>query len=395
MITDRHHFYFFGNKEISSLHVALGLISFGEGLISIFVPIYFWELGMPLWRILFFFFLNSVYFICLSFALLPLLRRLSNKIMMFISIPLAVFYFSGLGLLPEFSFLFFVLPLFLSASALLFNVGYHGNFSSVSDDDHIGREVGMRYTVSSLMQLAAPFLGGMLIAFFGFVNAFLVGTTIMVFSTLPLFLFPKRKTASQIGIKSVVRFLAHKKLYPFTLSGIGYATEKEVLRIVWPLFIFFSIGSIEQFGAVISFGLVIGALIALFSGFLSDEGRRRKVLAWSTVLYSFIWVLRPFFAGPLAVMGSHLAGRFADASLMVAWSSQYYKIARAVGDASSFILSREVLYHLSRIVFFPVLMVFAFLFSQGAFFMASFFAAGGLSLLLLFANKLSTRSVRV
>lgn len=395
MIAERHHFYFFGNKEISSLYVALGLISFGEGLISIFVPIYFWEIGMPLWQILFFYFLNSVYFVCLSFLLVPLLRRMSDKIMMFMSIPFVIAYFFGLGFIADIPILFFLLPLCLSLSMLLFNVGYHIDFSSVSDDDHVGREVGMRYAVSSLMQMAAPFLGGVIITLFGFENAFLASISVLLLAIVPLFIFPKRKTASGISAKSIIRFLAHKQLYPFTLSGIGFATQKEVLRVVWPLFIFFSIGTIERFGAVVSLGLMAGVFVTLFTGFFSDKGRRRKVLSWATGIYSLIWIVRPFFSGSFAVVGSHVAGNVADSSLMVAWSAQYYKLARAMGDASSFILSREILYHLSRIVFFPCLIASAYMFSQHIFFTISFFSAGILSLLFLFANKLSTRSVRV
>jgi len=334
-------------------------------------------------------------FVCFSFLLLPLMRRMSDKMMMFLSIPFMIFYFTGLSVLGTVPILFYILPVFLSLSMLLFNVGYHIDFSSVSDDDHVGREVGMRYTVSSLMQLAAPFLGGIIIALFGFENIFFVATGFLLFATLPLFLFPKRKVASHLKAKSIFRFLSHKKLYPFTVSGIGFATEKEVLRIIWPLFIFFSIGNVERFGAVISLGLLGGVLVTLFIGFLSDTGRRRKVLLWATGVYSAIWMVRPFFSGAFVVMGSHIAGNLADSALMVAWSAQYYKLARAMGDASSFILSREILYHMSRIVFLPVLMVSAFVFSQGTFFTISFFAAGLLSLLFIFANKLSTRTVRI
>lgn len=395
MTIEGHHFYFFGNKEISSLYIALGLVSFGEGLISIFVPIYFWGLGMPFWKILFFYFLNSFYFVCFSFLLIPLLRRMSDKIMMLMSIPFIIAYFFGLGFVAEIPILFFLLPLCLSLSMLLFNVGYHIDFSSVSDDDHVGREVGMRYAVASLMQMTAPFLGGVVITLFGFENVFLAGIGVLLLAVIPLFVFPKRKTASGISAKSITRFLAHKQLYPFTLSGIGFATQKEVLRVVWPLFIFFSIGTIERFGAVASFGLAAGVLVTLFTGFLSDQGRRRKVLSWSAGIFSAIWFLRPFFPNSFVVVGSHMAGNIADSSLMVAWSAQYYKLARAMGDASSFILSREILYHLSRIVFFPFLMASAYMFSQHVFFTISFFSAGILSLLFLFANKLSTRSVRV
>lgn len=395
MLFDRHHFYFFGNREITSLYVTLGLLSFAEGLISIFVPIYFWELGYPLWQILFFYFIQSLYFIVCTFLFLGVIRNLSDKMMMFLGIPFAILYYFGLTLIGETPILFYFLPLGAALHMLLFNVGYHISFSGTVDDGYVGREVGTRYMLGSLVQFSAPFIGGVLIASLGFQYTFIVAIAVLLLSVLPLFFFQRRIMPPEVNVSTALGFLTNKTLRPFNLSGAGYAAEVMVGRIIWPLFIFLTIGSIQDFGGVISAGLLFGAVITFLTGFLSDAGKRRRMLAWASGLYSAVWALRPFFAGAVMVVGSHIAGQIVNASLMVSWSSQYYKIARSISEPTLFILSREMLYHISRILFLPVLMALAFFMPEMRFYQASFIIAAGLTLFFLFANKQHSRNIIV
>jgi len=394
MLLDRHHFHFFGSKEINSLYLTLGLLYFGEGLISVFVPIYFWQLGFPLWRILFFYFLGSLFFIALAFLFLPIIRKLSDKMMIFLSIPFTVFYFYGLSFLGDVPVLFYVLPLLTAFHYLFFNIGYHVSFSSAADDGYVGREVGMRYMIGAFAQFPAPFIGGLLIGFLGFQYTFTIVTVILFLAVLPIFFFPRRHFSSNLNIKSTLAYLKNKQLRPFNISGFGYATETMVARIIWPLFIFISIGSIQQFGGVISLGLLAGIIVTFLAGFLSDIGRRRKVITWASSLFSLIWILRTLFVKVFAIVGSHIAGIMVSASLMVSWSSQYYKIARAVPEPSIFILSREMLYNFSRILFIPPLMLLAYILPSHPFFIVSFLVAAGLTPLFLFANKFHTRDAK-
>lgn len=393
MIIDRYHFHFFGKREITSLYFTLALIHFGEGLISIFVPIYFWQLNYPLWKIIFFYFLQASYFVALTLCFLPLIKKLSDKMMIFLSIPFTILYFSGLGLVDNQPSFFYILPALLAIGMMLFNVGYHLKFSGAVDGDHIGKEVGLRYMFASLTQLASPFVGGVIISIFGFQNTFLVGSAILILAVIPLFFFPERNLSSNLHLENLKEFILNKTLWPFTLSGFGFATEKMVEIIVWPIAMFLAIGSIQNFGGLVSIGLLAGATITYLVGLLSDTGQRRQVLKGSTALLSLIWLARIFLARPFAIAASHIADNIARSAVMTTWSSQYYKITRAVADPSLFILSREILYNASRILFLPVLMMFAYLMSRNDFFTTSFILAALLALFYIFANKFHTSRI--
>lgn len=387
MQINRTQFSFFGRREVKALYGTLALITFGEGLINIFVPIFLWKMGFAIWQILFFYFLHSVYFVILTFATLPILDRMSDKMMMFLSVPLMILYFFGLNYIAEIPYLFLILPLILALNTLFFDVGYNLDFSQTVDDKKIGREIGTRNTISALVHFSAPFIGGALIVFYGFSVAFFIASLILFGAVVPLFFFPHRHLATNLKRGQILRFLFGRGIQNFNISGIGYSTELIIGGLLWPMFIFFAVNNIESLGGIISVGLFASAITTYFVGLLSDSGDRRKILSITTILFATIWATRIFTTSPNAIIISNVIGNIIAAALMVAWSSQFYKIAKAVTHPSLFILSREVLYFLSRIVFLPILMFLSCVLTIQNFFMVSFGLAALLQLLFLFANR--------
>lgn len=315
--------------------------------------------------------------------------------MIFLSIPFTILYFAGLGLIIAQPNFFYVLPALLAMSMMLFNVGYHLKFSGAVDGDHIGKEVGLRYMLDSLLQFASPFIGGVIISVFGFQNNFWVGSAMIFLAVIPLIFFPERNLSQDLHLKNLKEFILNKNMIPFSLSGFGFATEKMVNIIIWPIFVFLSIGSIQNFGGLVSIGLLVGAIVTYFVGLLSDAGQRRQVLQASTILMSLIWLVRILVARPLAVAASHISDNLARSALLTTWSSQYYKITRAVSDPSLFILSREIIYNVSRMIFLPILMLLSYLLNRQQFFTIAFILAAVLALFYLFANKFHTNSLTV
>lgn len=394
MLIDKHHLPLFGKPEIGALYLTLGILAFAEGLIGVFVPIYLWNLGFPIWKILLLYLLHSAFFLLFAFSLLPLIKKLSDKMMMFLSIPFLVLYFLGLGAMKATPLLFFALPIASAMHGLLFNIGYHIDFSSVADRAKLGKEVGTRFLLSSILALAAPFFGGVLIEAAGFQNTFLIGSAILIVSVFPLFFFPNRNKSTDLGVRSILPLFKERELRPFTISGIGYATEVIVRSAIWPLFIFIAIGDFKEFGSIISLGLIVTAIVTYLVGFLSDYGKRRNVITWTSIGNALVWLVRPFISLPPIIVGVHIGGNVVNSGLMVAWTSQYYKITKNVSDATAFIISREIVYNAARIVFIPILMLIAYLVPTGIFFALSFVAAAFASLLFITANETHSHLVK-
>ncbi|TSC52435.1 MAG: Uncharacterized protein LiPW41_205 [Parcubacteria group bacterium LiPW_41] len=388
VIEKSHHFHFrlFDTRELGALSLMLAIVYFGEGLVSIFIPVYFWNLGFPIWKILGFYFLNAIYFILFTIVLLPLMKRMSDKMMIAISVPFLIGYFLFLNGIEQFSSFFWIAPIFLAIHMLFLNVGYNLDFSCATQKGREGHDVGIRYLTGSLSQFLSPLFGGVLIASFGFHTSFIVAVIIFFFSIIPLFFVQKRKIANHLSILELVRSLSSDNKN-FNISSIGYASEIMIGRVLWPIFIFLMVQSTEELGGMVSIGLLFGALVTYLSGFFFDKGKVKLLLIGSAGLYSIMWFVRMFIRGAGAIFGSHIVGNAINSGLMVTWVSEYYARAHASENPSMFILSREILYQITRVFFLPLLMALSLFIPLEFFFPICFAIAGLFTTFFAFATK--------
>jgi len=391
VIEKSHHFHFrlFDTRELGALSLMLAIVYFGEGLVSVFIPIYFWNLGFPIWKILGFYLLNAIYFVIFTIALLPLIRRMSDTMMIAISMPFLISYFLLLNGIEQFTWFFWIAPAILAFHMLFLNIGYNLDFACATTKGREGHEVGMRYLTGSLSQFLSPLFGGILIASFGFHVSFFVAVFIFFFAMIPLFFVQKRKIATHMSVIGLFHSLSSDNKY-FNISSIGYASEIMVGRVLWPIFIFLTVQSTEELGGMVSIGLLLGALVTFFSGSLFDKKKAKILLIGSSGLYSLVWFLRMFAKGAGTIFGSHSIGNAINSGLMVAWVSEYYARARESENPSMFILSREILYQITRIFFLPILMVLSLFISLEFFFPICFAIAGLMTALFAFATKVES-----
>ena len=57
-----HFIHFLKNKEMNLLYLAIFFITLGDALISVFVPIYLYQLGYQVTQILYFYLLVSIFY---------------------------------------------------------------------------------------------------------------------------------------------------------------------------------------------------------------------------------------------------------------------------------------------------------------------------------------------
>ena len=390
---EHHHGHLFRPREVRSLYITSAIVRVADGLSAIFIPLYLWQLGEPLWRIFFFYLLLCAGMVLFIFILLPLLRRMTDKSMMLASIPLSVLYFWGLQYLGEISIAFYVLPLIRALDLTFYNIGYNLDFSRAANAGHIGREVGSRFAAGSLVQALAPFVGGVFIAAAGFNYLFVLVGFLLLLAIVPLLWFRAHRSSSRLRAVEVVALLKDRSLRPFTLSGAGYATEKMAGLIIWPLIIFLAVGSLANFGLIISIGVLVGALVEYGAGFLTDIGRRRRVITIGALVSAAVWLFRPFSATPAVILTNHIAASVSFGALTVAWAAQYYKIAHMLETPDVFIVSREILYNAARVVFLAVLMVLSLYLPLASFFLVASLLAMVASLFFIFANKVHTKNL--
>lgn len=181
----------------------------------------------------------------------------------------------------------------------LFWWGYHGYFVKTGESDRFGHSIGEARFLETLAGVLTPFVGAILVSFFGFGALYIFVGIIMLFSLALLGKDHDRRQKRDIKFLSVAKLmLTHKSV---TLAYAGTGAETVIYMFVWPIFLFLFFGQVVGLGAVVSVSLLIAALFALAVGGWIDRQGERKIVAVGSPLLVLSWTLRmvkrsaPFF----------------------------------------------------------------------------------------------------
>lgn len=382
-----HHIRsFMQKKEMNELYVSYGILNFALGLISVFVPVYLYQLSYSVPAILFFFFLNSISFIFFSYWGARIVAHLGVKHTMLATIPVFIAFFLGLRFIQDFPILFFVLPILRSFKMILYNYSFHLNFIQHSDRKHRGREVSIVQTVEVIAGILSPFLGGIIIINSNFPVLFTIGSIIMLLAMIPLFLTKDTYEKMSFDKKNLVLGIFKKDNVNFIYSFSGYAIESWIGMILWPIFLVFMLFSIESIGALTSLTALVTFVTFYFVGRLADKKDKRELLRIGTVLYFFGWIGRIFVTNFTSVIFIDTYKNLTQHILAVPWSAYSYDLA-AKRNYFKFIVQREIIFNISRTLALGGLIIIFLLLSSLYAFIISFALAAFFSLFYVALNK--------
>ena len=106
----------------------------------------------------------------------------------------------------------------------------------------------------------------------------------------------------QIGDRSVdIGFITHGRIN--FLGYWGYAEDLMVMSL-WPIFIYITVSDFFQVGVISTIAAVIGTVVMLYIGKLTDRQNKGRLIELSSIFYGLTWCLRFLVGGTI---GSVLA----------------------------------------------------------------------------------------
>ena len=175
------------NKELNQFYIYKVIISISLSLISFFIPIYFYQLGFSLSKIIFFFFLISLYFFIFTLFTPRIITKFGIRHTILFSMLPLVIYFLSLNYINSYPILFFISPFFIALNESLLWVWYHIYFFKYSNEKSRGKQLSFNYIIIILTSLIGPLFGALLITNLGYVFTYTIGALLAFFSVIPLF----------------------------------------------------------------------------------------------------------------------------------------------------------------------------------------------------------------
>ncbi|MDP2705684.1 MAG: hypothetical protein Q8O49_00545 [bacterium] len=381
MSLHHHHFplaYLFQNRELNELYLSYTIFNFASALITVFIPIYLYKIGYSIAQILIFFLVMSASFVIFSWLGTRITAGIGIKKSMLLSIPLTIAYFLGFRYIAAAPILFYLLPILCGFKNTFYNYSIHLDFLINSKQENRGRQISLLQGVALIGACLAPLAGGLTARFFGFENLFLTGSIFLFISMIPLFFSPEIKIPLNFKFINLLKELAPRRDWPQKLSFTGYAIESSVGGIIWPIFLFLIFSKIELVGYLNAFTAFLTLVVLYFIGRKTDQGDKKKVIRLGTGFYSLSLLSRLFIDNFLSATLIDLYRNVAGHIIHVPWDAYGYQLA-STKNPFLFIVSREIIYNLARMIFMP-LIVFIFIIDFHSF-SVSFAIAAAFSLL--------------
>ena len=266
--------------------------------ISVFSPIYIYEIGLK-------YQLDSRYAIIavLLFYIILILTKvislaisenLSQKIgfkhIIWVSSIPFVFFILSLVFAASYPYLLVLAAMFWGIHAGFFWWGYHGYFIKKGDDSHFGLNIGEAGFLETLVAVIFPFLGALIISFWGFNSLYVFSGVFMGIALLLLGKNHERRQRRDIKFSEVVFLLkSHKSI---SLAYIGAQAEGTLYTIIWPVFLFLFFGQVVSLGMVVSVAVFSAAIFSLVLGRWVDKQGERKIISIGTPLVTLSWIIR-------------------------------------------------------------------------------------------------------
>ena len=322
-------------------------------MINIFIPIYLLQLGFA--------FYDVVVFLIIWFLLQGLLFSFVAGLNSIISLRTTMITASIMSIitlfllmaLPDYHRLFYIIPLFLALQASLYWQTFNIDFSRHIDHKQSGKEVGILFSISRLIAVLGPTLGALIIVIFGYNLLLMVVSFLFILSAMPLFGIERRKEP----INTQFKILKGVRQYIRPLFTEGFTTTAHT--IIWPIFVFMFIQNILSIGYLFSFGYLITAILSIKVGSIIKKGDPSKIMKFGLLFMSLAWLLRFFVNDIFLVYVSQLIFESSLLLFAIPFDRNVYEHAKTT-NVSDFIVFREVMFSISRIVMLGLLLFFGF-----------------------------------
>ncbi len=328
-----HYFSKHPSRELKGLYLSVSLKDFAQAAVTIFEPIYLYTLGYSIESVaIFYLIIYGVYtFIVPVFG--RLVGRIGLERSIFYSQFILIIYYLALFSISQVDALFYVAPVIAAIFKGMYWPAFHADFVLFSKDEQRGREVGGIETLSMIVYILGPLLGGAILEWTSFEVLFITVSVLFILSSLPLMKVKEVHGKMDFSYWQSFKQMMSKQSKRSFVSYLGFGEELIVLSI-WPIFIYVVIGDYLEIGSLAALATFITSLVVLYLGRASDKYKKENILKLGTMIYFVVWLLRSFATKVWHVFSLDTVSRFSKEMLFVPLEVITYNKAKATNPLS-------------------------------------------------------------
>lgn len=352
MLNFLHSFHL---SELKRFNLSVFIKIVGRALIGVFVPIFLYQNGFSIIDILFFQLIISLTFMLLAPLGAKLISKIGEKHAMLLASPFEIAFFLLMPLVPEYSWLFYILPIIFGIEMILYNISYHLVFTQNSHEKNRGSEVANIGMLVVLAGIISPYIGGV-IASSNFSVLFTISAGLILASSIPLLITKDSREKMNFSTKKLWANIFKKSEISTTISFAGYGIEQIIHVIIWPIIIISLVGSLEKTGLIVSVSAILSLITYKIIGKFTDKHSKKKMITIGTYLHSAAWFMRLFVYNFYTIIAVDSYKNIVQKILHIPWAAKFYTLSLET-DFFEFMVRKEMIFHLARTVLYLILMI--------------------------------------
>lgn len=348
--------------ESPALYSSHAIKTFAQSLMGLFIPIYIFTLEyIPEFtgkRVIDGFLLILIFYLIRSISAIWMMNFVTNTIFGFLNFKKSIFVANiclalGLTLLaltPHSIVFLFISAVLFAAETNLYWIPYHLFFirKASNGSGKYGRSFGIRILSSQLASAIGPLIGGFIIAFFGFIVLFTIGTVLIVVSAIPiLFSVHEHNHGKHNASHIFSRLIRSKSLINDTIAISSTEADALMYAVFWPVLLFIIAESYTTLGIITSISVTISCLAALLIGNLVDTKGARFIHKIGCVINSILYLPRAFLTSLQAFFILDVVDKLNGILYAVPFNAVMYEHAKARMHESDYIIYRAVVCHVA------------------------------------------------
>ena len=314
----------FGNPAVNRLYLHSALLAVAENGGGIFIFVFLLDSGVPLPLTLCALAATTLSRYFMRPGVVPLARHIGLRKTLVIGVVIeAIAYLTlsrvhGLGAW---------LAIYIALGALgstLYWTCYHAYFAALGDSEQRGSQEGTKQAINGLVAIAAPVLGGTLLAKGGPMVAFGAITVVQLLAAVPLVGARNVAVPKDATIDRKTRRFAARVM--FADSFFGACTN-----YVWQIALFVTLGEhFDSYGKAMALAALFGAVATIATGRLIDLGHGKRILKIAYGLAALVLIVKASaFGTPLRAVVANAFGALLGPLLLPALMTPIYNMAKA------------------------------------------------------------------
>ncbi len=364
------------SKGLISLYSGKLLMDFGMKIFSLFLPIFLYQQFKDINIVIAYFVVTSLGYFLLGAWGARLINHIGIKASLIIATLWRIPYFWAFYNFTDNPWAYLVLAaVSVSMVRTFFWLPFHTESALLTDKKHRGKQMGILFSAASLLSIAAPAVGGFVIANWSFGSLVIMAVIFVVSSIIPFFFLPRTKEEYSWSYIETFKYFFHPYNQRMEIAYMSKGLVDVVQAVFWPIFIFSILDEKFQAVGLITAGvLLVGLILRLFIGGLLDKFHKTKLVKIGIGLNATAWLLK---IGVVSALQVFLVSTYHTLALVVLGTSVdtlvYEKAADRGHYADEYTMIKEMAINLGRVLglmFIAVLLLFLPL--QVSFFVAAF-----------------------